>query len=264
MHRPPRDLLHCRADYQAAFRALGLDAETIFDHPRIKAWRSLPDRENCTLDLPAELSGNRLHVKRYMGRGRGRRSGGAEAEVRGLELLRAHHIGTTPLVAWGRLGDGRSFLITEDLAGYAAADKLLGRGLPFERVLHATATLAARLHDAGLHHRDLYLCHYFLREGAERYSADELRLIDAGRVRRLPRLRKRRWIIKDLAQFWYSTTTLPVTDQQQNRWLAAYAERRGLAATRLRGPVVRKATWIAAHDAILRKTQPRRNISIPD
>ncbi len=61
------------------------------------------------------------------------------------------------------------------------------------------------LHNGGLHHRDLYLCH-FLGRRDENPQAD-LRLIDAARVRPLPGpLTRRRWIVKDLAQFWYSTT----------------------------------------------------------
>ena len=43
--------------YQPLARRLGLDAETIFDHPEIKAWRRLPDRQNCTLDYTDEAGG---------------------------------------------------------------------------------------------------------------------------------------------------------------------------------------------------------------
>jgi hypothetical protein len=267
------DSLHCRPDYQEAFRALGIDADAIFNHASIKPWRDLPDRQNCTLDLPPELGGHRLHVKRYS-RGRRVRAAAARAEIHGLELLEAHGIASTPLVAWGHLPDGRGFIITEDLIGYAPADRLLERGLQFDRLLEPTAALAARLHDAGLHHRDLYLCHFFAlpRDGKDRHTGRhtvldierDLRIIDAARVRALPRLRSRRWIIKDLAQFWYSTQSLPVTDEQRRRWLATYAQRRGVTDSRLRGPVIRKAALIAAHDAVLRRRQPKRNISIPD
>ena len=31
--------------------------------------------------------------------------------------------------------------------------------------------------------------------------------------------------MKDLAQFWYSTTKLPVTDEQRLAWLARYGDR---------------------------------------
>ena len=53
----------------------------------------------------------------------------------------------------------------------------------------ALALYVARLHDAGLCHRDLNVYHVLIHEGA-------LRLIDVGRVRPFVR---RRWIVNDLA-----------------------------------------------------------------
>src|SRR5437899_10239475 len=62
----PRTQFHVAADYQPLMRELGIDAAQIFRHPQIKVWRSIPDRENCTLD--AQLRGQpiRLHIKRYV------------------------------------------------------------------------------------------------------------------------------------------------------------------------------------------------------
>ena len=43
-----------------------------------------------------------------------------------------------------------------------------------------------------------------------------MRLIDTARVRPLPVLfTRKRWIAKDLAQFWYSTLGLAVSDEQR-------------------------------------------------
>ena len=158
--------------------------------------------------------------------------------------------------------DGRSFLITEDLTGYRDAEKLVREGaLTFDQLLEPTAELAARLHGGGLHHRDLYLCHFFARPT----DATDLRLIDAARVKRLPGWPMRtRWIVKDVAQFWYSTMGLPISDAQRARWLARYAERRELTSTAsLRRAIERKAAWIARHDACLREKQKDRNVSLP-
>jgi hypothetical protein len=250
--------------YQPVFARLGLTAESVFHDPRIRVWRSIPERQNCTLDIElGDGQATRLHVKRYQPV-RGFETP-ADEESRGIRALEIEQIPTSPLVAYGKLPDRRSFIITEDLAGFRAADKWIADGYPFENLLEPTADLAARLHGRGLHHRDLYLCHFFLKPESGQGGQPELRLIDAARVRCLPGfLTRRRWIVKDLAQFWYSTIALPITDDQRVRWLARYGEQRGvIAVDALRRSIERKAARIARHDAHLRGAQPSRNVSIP-
>ncbi len=247
--------------YQPAMREIGLDADGVFDHGDIKVWRSITERENCTLDATLN-DGTRLrwHVKRYRATGNGMSP--ARLEVEGIRLLEGSEIPTLKLVAFGELADGRSFSITEDLAGYNAADKLIASGaITFEAVCEGTADLVGALHDRALHHRDLYLCHFFARQIG---SKVDLRLIDAGRVARLPRWPFRgRWIVKDLSQFWYSAEQSRVDETQRRAWLERYAQRRGLPASApLRHAIERKAAWIAKHDAKLRAAAPNRNISI--
>jgi len=193
----------------------------------------------------------------------------AEDEARGHRALSIEKIPTAPLVGWGVLADGRSFTLFEDLAGYRPADKLIESGTPFAALLGPTADLAAALHEAGLHHRDLYLCHFMARMPVHGvHGGVDLKLIDTARVRRLPGfLTRQRWIVKDLAQFWYSTTKLSVTLDQRLAWLARYAQRRnlpaGAAVDRLRRSIERKAGSIARHDRHLNLAQPNRNVSIP-
>jgi hypothetical protein len=246
--------------YREILRHLGPAPETIFTDPAIKPWRILEDRQNCTWDVLVAGRTVRLHVKRFAATGR---RSWAQAEAEGYQMLHERGIPTATVAAWGRLDDGRSFLATEDLTGFAPADKLVEGGVDFDRLLIPTADLTAKLHNAALHHRDLYLCH-FLARGAENDPV-ELRLIDAARVRALPRVfMRRRWIVKDLAQFWYSTTQLPVTDLQREVWLARYAQQTNIPAMeRLCRSIVRKSDWIAAHDQRLRVRRPGRNISIP-
>jgi heptose I phosphotransferase len=232
-----------------------------FRAAHIVVWRSIPERENCTLDATlADGRTMRLHVKRYHPqRGLGTP---ADEEAQGIRALQIEQIPTAPLVGWGQTADGRSFIITEDLAGYGPADKRIAQGLAFDRILTATADLAAKLHSAGLHHRDLYLCHFFVREDE---PERDVRLIDAARVRRLPGWPlRRRWIVKDLAQFWYSMQSLPITEGQRAAWFERYAQQvKPPATAALMRAVERKARSIARHDVRLRQQQPGRNISIP-
>ena len=258
-----RNTFRVVAEHQPLLREVGLDAEAVFERADVVAWRTLPDRENCTLDAErADGTRVRLHVKRYPADAPGTP---AADEVRGIELLQGAGIPTVPFVGWGGLDDGRTFLVTLDLAGYRDAEKLVASGVAFAELLEPTADVAARLHRAGLHHRDLYLCHFFARPGAEG-GTPQVALIDAARVRPLPRFFRNRWVVKDLAQFWYSTTQLPdVTDAQRDAWLARYAAQRGLAATdALRRAIERKVGWIARHDRSLNAKQPTRNVSLPN
>lgn len=267
MLEPRKTSFRVAAEYQPLLRMIGLDAEGVFSDPRVVPWRNLRDRENCTLD--AELGDAwrsprvRLHVKRYFP---ARGAVPAEEEARGHRALSIEKIPTAPLVGWGVLADGRSFTLFDDLAGYRPADKLIESGMPFAGLLEPTADLAAALHSVGLHHRDLYLCHFMARvpdDGA----AVELKLIDTARVRRLPGfLTRRRWIVKDLAQFWYSTTKLPVTPEQRVGWLARYARQRNMPAGAVDGlqrSIERKVRSIARHDRSLNLAEPSRNVSIP-
>src|SRR6478736_5491049 len=81
-------MLHVAAQYQPIFRRIGLDADLIFSHPLIKPWRTLDDRENCTLDATRDDgSPIRLHIKRYQPVRR--RTTPADDEVEGFRLLEA-------------------------------------------------------------------------------------------------------------------------------------------------------------------------------
>ena len=245
-------MMDVRPEFEPLAREVGLT--DVFADPRVRVWRRLSDRENATLDhVRGDGTTIRLHVKRYPAGSRVARD-----EVAGHALLTAAAIPTAPLVAHAQAADGRSCVVFADLAGYTPADRLVSAGAPFEPLLTPTAELASALHAAGLHHRDLYLCHFMVRP-----EPFDVRLIDVARVARLANpLTRRRWIVKDLAQFWYSTTKLNVTNDQRARWLDHYAERRRLSANGLAGAVQRKAATIARHDARLNQRQPNRNVSL--
>ena len=260
MFEAPRNKFNAAPQYQPILRELGFDAEAVFTHPDIVVWRKVTERENCTQD--ATLSDGRkirLHIKRYHPVRAG--VSPADDEARGIRALMIEQIATAPLVGWGTMIDGRSFLITEDLYGYWPADKLVAGDFAFENLLLPTADMVAKLHNAGLHHRDLYLCHFFVKTQEKTLF---LALIDAARVKRLPGWPLRnRWIVKDLAQFWFSTTKLPVTPSQRLRWLARYAEQRGLKSHEsLLVQIQTKAARIARHDVKLNQKQSDRNVSI--
>jgi hypothetical protein len=75
---------------------------------------------------------------------------------------------------------------------------------------------------------------------------------------------RRRWIVKDLAQLWYSLSQSQIPRQQAMALFERYANTTGrYASGRFLGSISRKAARIARHDVNLRRRQPGRNISIP-
>lgn len=103
------------------------------------------------------------------------------------------------------------------------------------------ARLVRRLHTAGLHHQDLYLCHLLLTPD----RPEEISVIDLGRVRRHRSL-PRRWIVKDLSQLHYSSPHATRADRL--RFLQEYLGRPLTHADRsLMEAINQKAEQIRRH-----------------
>ncbi len=210
--------------------AAGLvDFESFMETERGRCLRALDDRENWRLDLPhSDGCPQGMYLKKHHVRawqwwlrarlGRPVRRSPGRVEARNIVRLARSGVAAMRLVAFGdRLhADGllESFVLTEELAGFTQLDHFLRRRFPERRradatqrdpavaqLIHVIADVAARFHNAGFNHRDLYCCHFFVREMAP--SAFDVRLIDLQRVERRRWLRWR-WIVKDLAQLAYS------------------------------------------------------------
>jgi hypothetical protein len=134
------------------------------------------------------------------------------AEAQYVQTLAALRIPVMRVVACGEQlrDDGRleSFLLTEELSGYSELAGLLERRFPpgqprgrrdveLRGLLGQVARMARRFHDAGYNHRDLNCYHFLVRECGP--GEFDVRLIDLQRVQHR-RWRRRRWIVKDLAQ----------------------------------------------------------------
>ncbi len=111
---------------------------------------------------------------------------GALTEVKAIQKLTEIGIATTPLVGYGVRGRNpatqQSFIITQDLGDIFSLEDLCAdwKDSPPDasfksRLMIAMAQLAARLHGAGLCHRDFYLCHLALKR--IEFSQGELNLI---------------------------------------------------------------------------------------
>ena len=125
--------------------------------PRVVVWRDLPERQNATLDLGGERYLRQAAQARRSGRGR--RAGGGRPAARPPASRRSRSSRAAPRL-----------LVLIDLAGRLPADRL-----PFDAIRDPTAALARKLHAAGLHHRDLYPCHFLCRPDGGRPAPDRRR-----------------------------------------------------------------------------------------
>ena len=183
-------------------------------------------RERIRIELPCRGTQVVLYLKRYGKPSLGqmlrrwvsgkRKTAAADSDFYAAMQLAEHGIPVPRPVAVGRqrnrLGERRSFVLMEELPQGEALERLLPRRqekkpeyalLREERTLiEQTAGLVRRLHEGGFYHRDLYLSHIFLCRAAS--GGEKLCLIDLQRVIQ-PRLFRRRWQVKDLAQLYYSS-----------------------------------------------------------
>lgn len=232
-------------------RRAGLDSfDAVMNCQTGQRLRRLPDRENWRLEL-VHPGGHRVgvYLKKHLPVGSESRwrwpnrtgtitPGRWEAEnihrvcAAGLQAMRVVALGE-------RIGpDGRhaSFLMTEELTGFVPLDRFVGRyfspsaqqqahqessgrNRALDRLTWQVAETVQRFHRAGLNHRDLYGCHFFVRQRAE--GGYEIRLIDLQRVQHR-RWFRRRWLVKDLAQLAWSIPAEWVGCTQRMRFMKWY------------------------------------------
>jgi heptose I phosphotransferase len=152
----------------------------------------------------------------------------AAAERAHLDRARALGIQVPDVVAAGeQIGPQaalQSFLMVAELTGCEALNELLPRLKALlddrefaalkRRLIPQMARIIARMHSAGLFHRDLYLCHFFLDRERLMLDARDIRiaLIDLHRLassRFIPDW----WRWKDLGQLLFSTDGVAGIDE---------------------------------------------------
>ncbi len=168
-------------------------------HLQGKVFRDVPGRKTSQIKLGAKS----YFIKQHFGVGWGEifksfLSGktpiiGAMTEVSAIQKLDEIGIPTTSLVAYGQRGRSpasmQSFVMTEDLGEIITLEDVCGAGLQANihavcraDVLKTLAQLAAKLHSAGLCHRDFYLCHFALKKAELEQGKINYYLLDLHRM----------------------------------------------------------------------------------
>lgn len=158
---------------------------------------------------------------------------GAGNEWRAIRRLDQLGVASMPLLGYGQSGWNpaarRSFVITAELLNVVSLEDYCADWLrrPPEprlkwRLIDAVARVARILHDNGINHRDLYICHILLERGSE--PAPQLHLIDLHRVQ-IRTAVPRRWLVRDLGALWFSAMQIGLTRGDRMRFLRGYRQR---------------------------------------
>ncbi|MBM4017243.1 MAG: hypothetical protein FJ288_02780 [Planctomycetes bacterium] len=248
-----------------------------------KPYRRAPGRSTVRVELPDPRGGAcALYVKRYTRPVRepfwrrllcmhGPHSA-ADRELR--NIYRVIDAGV-PTLRWAALGEERpgggaaqkSFLITEEVAGAVQADVYAEAAFGHDRsaaaarrrLVRAVARLARRFHQAGLAHRDFYLCHFLVRP--QERADPALHLIDLARVTHHRGGVPRRLIIKDLGALLFSARPSPATHIRSAAFTLADAVRFARAyfqSPRLGPPEKRLIRRAAARAGRIARHEERR------
>lgn len=194
-----------------------------------KAFRDVPGRKT----MQVQLAGASYFIKQHHGVGWGeifknllsfkRPVLGAMTEVNAIQALKNIGIPTTPLVAYGRRGcnpaQQQSFLLTEDLGDIISLEDLCAdwKQQPptdefKQQLIVAVATLAAKLHGAGLCHRDFYLCHFVIKKASLAKGELNLILIDLHRMLSNQSINGAT-VMKDIAGLYFSAMECGLNEQ---------------------------------------------------
>jgi heptose I phosphotransferase len=160
---------------------------------------------------------------------------GAAQEKRAIEALRSAGIDTMTIAGFGEQGlspaSRESFIVTDELADTLSLEDVCeswpdNPPVPAVRrhLVTRLADISRLMHQAGVNHRDYYLCHFLVdRDRAQRQDfSGPLYLIDLHRSQ--VRLRvPRRWRVKDLGGLYFSAARSGITRRDIVAFIRAYA-----------------------------------------
>ncbi|MFN7097657.1 MAG: lipopolysaccharide core heptose(I) kinase RfaP, partial [Gammaproteobacteria bacterium] len=157
---------------------------------------------------------------------------GARNEYEALIALHNLGIKVPSIAGYGESGFNPSqkwsFLITHEVASATSLEDLESRWRNQQinwkikqYIIEKIASIATIMHKNGINHRDLYACHFLIKEPITVTS--EIVLMDLHRAQ----IRKKtpmRWRVKDLASLYYSVLNFNLTKRDLLRFISHYSK----------------------------------------
>ena len=158
---------------------------------------------------------------------------GAKREYEALNHLTQNNINCPNVKGFGLKGfnpaNSSSFLITEELYNTFSLEDFFLQGhhknLSFtekKKLIEKVAHLIRSVHESGLNHRDLYLCHIHIKNKTK-FDDMDLSLIDLHRAQIRTKV-PFRWLIKDLGGFLHSVLQFGLTERDFYRFMMTYLQ----------------------------------------
>ncbi|MBB71040.1 MAG: lipopolysaccharide core heptose(I) kinase RfaP [Legionellales bacterium] len=157
---------------------------------------------------------------------------GASNEYHAIKRLHALGIATMDIVGYGKRGVNpatqQSFIITKELSNIISLETLCatwGEKPPSfalkQQLLDKVTAITKQLHDNGINHRDLYLCHFILDKSSLEQSGPTIYLIDLHRAQQRQCL-PLRWRVKDVGGLYFSALHIGLTKRDCFRFMKRY------------------------------------------
>ena len=160
---------------------------------------------------------------------------GARNEYEAIRLLESLNVPTMTCRAFAERGNDpakkESFIVTDELQNVLSLEDFCRdwennppESVVKNRIIRCLAETCAKMHFAGLNHRDCYICHFLL--DTQTFSKDQsvrLVVLDLHRAE----IRKsipRRMRIKDLAGIFFSSMDAGLNKKDALRFIAAYSK----------------------------------------
>lgn len=158
----------------------------------------------------------------------------ASNEYRAVQALQRIGVDTLTVAAYACQGRNpaarQSLIVTDDLVGTVSLEHYCARWADSppdyrvrQRLILKLADSARRMHQAGINHRDFYICHFHLDESSLAQQNPRCYLIDLHRAQ-MRASTPRRWRVKDLAGLYFSAMDCGLQRRDLLRFMHHYSE----------------------------------------